>query len=52
MPLYHATLGENQDFFLFWVGSSVFPSMVVQQLAVILVLWPEEVSTRPSTLPS
>ena len=47
LPLYHATLGENQV-----VASSVFPSMAVQQPVVILVLWPEKMSTRPSTLPS
>lgn len=36
----------------FLVGSSVFLSMVAQQLVVILVLLQEEMSTRPSTLPS
>ena len=34
------------------VSSRVFLSMIVQQLVVILVLSQEEVSTRPSTLPS
>ena len=34
------------------VSSSVFLSMIVQQLVVILVLSQEEVSAHPSTLPS
>ena len=37
---------------LFLVSSSVFLSMFVQQLVVILVLSQEGVSARPSTLPS
>ena len=36
----------------FFVNSSVFLSMIVQQLVVILVLSQEGVSARPSTLPS
>ena len=36
----------------FLVGSSILLSMVVQQLAVILVLSPEEMNICPSTLPS
>ena len=36
----------------FLVSSSVFLSMIVQQLVVIKVLSPEGVSTCPSTLPS
>ena len=36
----------------FLVGSSVFLSMIVQQLVVIPVLLPEGVSARPSTPPS
>ena len=36
----------------FLVSSSVFLSMTVQQLVVILVLLQEGVSTCPSTLPS
>ena len=36
----------------FLVGSSVFLSMVVQQLVVISVLSQEEVSAHPSTSPS
>ena len=35
--------------YLYLVDSSVFPSMVVQQLVVILVLLEEEMSTCPST---
>ena len=42
--------GHGGSFFL--VGSSILLSMVVQQLAVILVLLQEEVSACPSTLPS
>ena len=38
--------------YLFLVGSSFLPLMVVQQLVVILVLSQEEMSTRPSTPPS
>ena len=38
--------------YLFLVSSSVFLSMIVQQLFVIPVLSQEGVSTRPSTLPS
>ena len=36
----------------FLVNSSVFLSMIVQQLVVILVLSQEGVSARPSTPPS
>ena len=36
----------------FLVSSSVFLSMIVQQLVVILVLLQEGVSARPSTPPS
>ena len=36
----------------FLVGSSIHLSMVVQQLAVILVLSQEEMSTHSSSLPS
>ena len=36
----------------FLVSSSVFLSMIVQQLVVILVLSQERVSARPSVLPS
>ena len=36
----------------FWVSSSVFLSMIVQQLVVILVFSQEGVRARPSTLPS
>ena len=36
----------------FLVSSSVFLSMIVQQLVVILVLFQEGVSACPSTLPS
>ena len=36
----------------FLVSSTVFLSMIVQQLVVILVLSPEGVRSRPSTLPS
>ena len=35
--------------YIFLVGSRMFLSMVVQQLAVILVLWLEKVNTSPST---
>ena len=38
--------------FFFLVGSSILLSMIVQQLVAILVLSQEEMSTRPSTLPS
>ena len=37
---------------IFLVSSSMFLSMVIQQLVVISVLSQEEVSARPSTLPS
>ena len=36
----------------FLVGSSIYPSMVIQQLVLILVLSQERVSTCPSTLSS
>ena len=36
----------------FFGGSSILPSMVVQQLVAVLVLSQEEMSSRPSTLPS
>ena len=36
----------------FLVSSSVFLSMIVQQLVVILVFLQERVRARPSTLPS
>ena len=36
----------------FLVSSSVFLSVIVQQLVVILVLSQERVSAHPSTLPS
>ena len=36
----------------FLVSSSVFLSMIVQQLVVIVVLSPEGVRARPSTPPS
>ena len=36
----------------FWVHSSVFLSMIVQQLVVIPVLLQEGVRARPSSLPS
>ena len=38
--------------YLFLVGSSFLPLMVVQQLVVILVLSQEDMSVPPSTLPS
>ena len=38
--------------YLFFVDSITLLSMVVQQLVVILVLWQEEISPYPSTLPS
>ena len=43
--------GCGVSFFFFLMGSSVLLSVVVPQLAVILVLLPE-MSSRPSTVPS
>ena len=55
-PSYHLTVGSSLSLdmgdLFFLVGSSILLSMVVQQLAVILVLLQEEVSACPSTLPS
>jgi len=46
------SLSLDVGYFFFLVGSSILLSMIVQQLVAILVLSQEEMSTRPSTLPS
>ena len=38
--------------YLFWVGSNILLSMVVQQCVVIVELLQEKMSIHPSTLPS
>ena len=53
-PSYHLTVASSLSLdlgYLFLVSSSILLSMIVQQLAVILVLSQEEMSTCPCTLP-
>ena len=55
LPSYHLTVASPLSFevgYLFLVGSSALPSMVFQQLVVILVLLQVEMSAHPSTQPS
>ena len=53
-PSYHLAAASSLSLdmgYLFLVGSSILPSMAVQQLVAVLVLSQEEVSSHPSTLP-